>query len=147
MCRASGSTAKETAEKLGFSKTRNAVIGKWNRLGLAVPASSNRPKNRPKRKKMEGVTLAGPRAGSGKKDKTRYIPIPHIPDCVRENSILSLTSTQCRYPIGDPRDADFGFCADKCDVLETYCEHHKQVCTQPLPDRQKKPDVFYRERY
>lgn len=40
--------------------------------------------------------------------------------------MLTLTVASCRWPIGDPRDADFGFCG-RARADGPYCQGHSQM--------------------
>lgn len=42
-------------------------------------------------------------------------------------SIEDLTSSKCRWPIGDPQDENFAFCGNKSDGDSPYCEFHTQM--------------------
>ncbi len=33
----------------------------------------------------------------------------------------------CRWPIGDPHDEDFHFCAEPCDMGLNYCDEHMDI--------------------
>jgi len=46
-------------------------------------------------------------------------------------SILELASHHCRWPIGDPREAGFGFCGADKDPLHSYCRHHRSLAYAP----------------
>jgi hypothetical protein len=39
-------------------------------------------------------------------------------------SLLSLADDGCRWPIGDPGEADFGFCGRARCASSSYCEGH-----------------------
>jgi hypothetical protein len=42
-------------------------------------------------------------------------------------SILQLTPTTCRWPIGDPRTPDFRFCMEPHAPGSSYCPEHYAV--------------------
>ena len=88
-----GRSAREIAEKLGV--TRNAVIGKANRMGLSHSSATTR---------------RGRRARRG--------------DRGRPSSPFDLTERMCRWPIGHPGDADFHFCGGARAPGRPYCEAH-----------------------
>lgn len=111
-----GKTAAEIAKELG-GVTRNAVIGKAHRLKLSnrvSPIQQNNKKPAPKP------------AAPVKKSKQIVAE-----DEGREKFALTdLGPRQCRWPIGDPRDANFGFCG--CESISglPYCSEHAQVAYQ-----------------
>lgn len=125
---ANGFSATEIAKELRHV-TRNAVIGKAHRLGLAarlLPALPPRvrphrpkPKTRTKPKATPSFPAAAP-------------PNPEALDALRVGgdlvSVLTLTVGMCRYPIGDPKGPGFGFCARAPADDRPYCATHARVC-------------------
>ena len=92
-----GATTAEIAKKLGLSK--NSIIGKVHRLNL-----ENRP---------SPIKKAAP----VKKTKK----IERKPERI---GIMDLKLNTCRWPIGDPMDADFHFCGKNTVMGKPYCEEH-----------------------
>ena len=39
-------------------------------------------------------------------------------------AVIALGSTQCKWPIGEVRQAGFRFCDEERDPAVPYCEHH-----------------------
>lgn len=132
-----GSTASQIAtalnERFGSNLTRNAIIGKWKRLGL-----SNTRVTTPARKVKEAAQEDRSQAKKARRKK----PLPAavesaataIPVSTRV-SLLELRLTHCRFPYGDPRDDDFGFCGAAVPIGSTYCAGHYALCYQPVSDR------------
>ena len=97
-----GLTTGEIGKALGVSK--NAVVGKAHRLGLNGRPSPIRrgdeeteeTVSEPVEKKKE--TKVAPPKKSAAKEKQKLF------------TVNDLTSTSCRWPIGDPKDEDFHFC-------------------------------------
>jgi GcrA cell cycle regulator len=52
-------------------------------------------------------------------------------------SIVELTEDKCRWPIGDPAQADFFFCGGKSITGLPYCGHHSRIAYQPASDRRR----------
>lgn len=110
-----GYTARQIAEKLGGEVTRNAVIGKANRLGLSKPSKSS--VSRQQRRQQRDVTAPKLEAPKGQRA-----------------TIFTLTASTCRWPIGDPGDTDFHFCGAKCSSGQPYCDYHAAMAYQaPQP--------------
>ena len=42
----------------------------------------------------------------------------------KTKSIIHLGAGDCRWPIGDPRHADFHFCGAQQTPGRPYCQHH-----------------------
>ena len=114
-----GLTASQIAEKLGDGITRNAVIGKAHRLKL--PSRPSPVKAEPAKKAAE--------AAPEKKE---------IAAEVRKTSLMELTETTCKWPIGHPGDADFYFCGKASRPGVPYCPEHCLMAFQaqlPRKDR------------
>ncbi len=57
-------------------------------------------------------------------------------------AFLDLRPGDCRWPIGDPRDGDFGFCGAPAQPGSSYCLHcHKLAYLPPRPRRSGKPSA------
>lgn len=105
--------------------TRNAVIGKVHRLGLATRENAARPK----RSRPKAPAARAERAAA----KPRVAPSPHLvlpatlEPLKREDgstfSVLDVDDTTCRFPIGDPRLPGFAFCARPVQARH-YCLAH-----------------------
>ena len=49
----------------------------------------------------------------------------------RRLPLARLTATTCRWPLGDPGEADFAFCGLTCAVTESYCPAHRRLAYVP----------------
>lgn len=107
----SGETAKAIADQLGC--TRNAVIGKANRLGLRRGAvreekDHHRPAWVPAVKESAPISEEIVKRMTKDEDRTDTIPT------------TELTSTTCRWPIGSP----VRFCGHEIQKGSVYCQAH-----------------------
>jgi len=112
-----GKTAAEIAKALG-GVTRNAVIGKAHRLKLSnrvSPIQQNKKPAQPKKKAEPVVSAKKILAEDAQRDT---VPL------------VDIGARDCRWPIGDPQDENFGFCG--CPALPglPYCMEHAQVAYQ-----------------
>lgn len=116
-----GKTAAEIANKLG-GVTRNAVIGKAHRLKLSNRVS---PIQENKKKPAPAPQSAAPRPAEKKVQKSLE------QDNSRKAIPLSdLGARMCRWPMGDPREQNFGFCGGPQMEGLPYCAHHAKIAYQ-----------------
>ena len=143
-----GLSASQIAKQLG-GVTRNAVIGKVHRLGLAGRATPSRPAKRP-------VRTARPRVMSPMAPRMRppsslpMVVIPHLEPIKFEDgktaTVLSLNENMCKFPIGDPTDASFAFCG-RGSANGPYCSDHARLAYQPSQAKKRRvsaPDELRR---
>jgi GcrA cell cycle regulator len=137
---AEGLSASQIAKQLG-GVTRNAVIGKVHRLGLAGRATPSRPAKRPVRTARPRVI--GPSAPRLRMPSSE--PRPIIPDLEpvrledgRAATVLTLNESMCKYPIGDPTDPDFAFCGRGAAGNAPYCQDHSRLAYQPSQARKRR---------
>ncbi len=148
-----GLSASQIAGRLG-DVTRNAVIGKVHRLGLAGRATTSRVKTVRPRKAIARARRQRPMrfaAGGGASHRDAFghpalepandhnfrqfeelvIPLE------QRKTIQTLVQSSCRWPIGDPQHDDFYFCGhDRMSGLP-YCEFHARRAFQPAQQRRK----------
>lgn len=116
-----GKTAAEIATTLG-GVTRNAVIGKAHRLKLSNRMSPIQPTKKPK----TPANTSTPPAPPLKKLRPKAADVPKGQGL----SLMDLKPNMCRWPSGDPRDDDFGFCGGRCATGLPYCDEHAKVAYQ-----------------
>lgn len=147
-CWSGGLSASQCAARLG-GVTRNAVIGKVHRLGLPGRATTSKlasgrrmrrvPGNSPIRAKVVRERFrfgAGTGAFVVAAPPARIVmPLPEPPASLHV-ALLDLREGQCRWPIGDPRDAGFHFCGHE-RRRGPYCDHHMAAGTQPVRGRSR----------
>ncbi|MEL6758222.1 MAG: GcrA family cell cycle regulator [Pseudomonadota bacterium] len=142
-----GYSATEISHKLGSRgvwKTRNAIIGKVHRMGMARRAPSA-PKHA--RKSRAGATR--PRSKINSKTNTRVMerpkPLRVVPvkpaDAEREGiSFEELTANTCRWPVGTGTGAKQKFCGCQIDPFATqpYCtEHMARSASKATPEQRE----------
>jgi len=112
-----GQTASRIADLLG-GVTRNAVIGKVHRLGLAGRASPSRSE-RPRLPMAPKVTMRShiPPAPIVEED-------PLILEDGSHATVLTINDRMCRWPIGDPSADEFHFCGGEAVPGRPYCASH-----------------------
>ena len=126
-----GLSASQVARRLG-GVTRNAVIGKAHRLGLAnrdTPSSPALPSTR-----------ISPRVGASPKRETRTpFRAPPVSTTILQAlaaemsptaTLMSLADDGCRWPIGDPARPGFGFCGRTRARGGAYCSEHAPRSTE-----------------
>ncbi len=136
-----GLSASVIAQQIGEA-TRNAVIGKVHRLGLAgrattsrapgasrpsslfrarSPSKSIRLRPRPRRTSPPPATAA--RKTMGRAALPELGLAPEIPVTVQ-----TLTGRNCRWPEGDPKLPGFHFCGrQKTELRGPYCGAHAAI--------------------
>jgi GcrA cell cycle regulator len=122
-----GLSASQIARALG-GVTRNAVIGKVHRLGLAGragPARSERPRSVSHK---SVVRMAQPEPPVVEED-------PIILEDGGFATVLTINDRMCRWPIGDPAENEFHFCGHKPKSGSPYCEAHARKAYQPAANR------------
>ena len=129
-----GKSASQIARQLGGT-SRNAVIGKVHRMGLGGRDRPSAPRavGRTHRRRVTGGQsnfVAGPRLPRppGAPVLSRYTG----PELTATATIMTLEAEQCRWPVGDPQEAAFGYCGRSRGRHGSYCDHHTSLA---LPER------------
>jgi GcrA cell cycle regulator len=128
-CVSAGLTCSQIAGEIGV--TRNAVIGKMNRLGISRPRSLAAPAPERQRgawrPKSDNVT----RLFSQHRILMRLPSAPPVaPETIRNGrgcSLLELGTGSCRWPINEPGSADFCFCGHPQVEGLPYCVGHARI--------------------
>lgn len=138
-----GLSASQIAKQLG-GVTRNAVIGKVHRLGLAGRATPSRPAKRPVRV-ARPRPLAGPSAPRLR--TAASLPAVHAPQLEplvlasgQTASVLTLNERMCKFPIGDPTEPSFAFCGRDHGGVGPYCADHARLAYQPSQARRRRSE-------
>ena len=128
-----GLSASQIAKQLG-GVTRNAVIGKVHRLGLAGRAS-------PSRAERPRVSL--PKSPSMRTHVPAVQVVEEDPLTLDDGShatVLTISDRMCRWPIGDPAASEFHFCGHSPKSGSPYCEAHARKAYQPQQTRREVKD-------
>lgn len=127
-------------------KTRNAVISKLHRMGLMRGGSSRvyDPGNRKKRIAVVSPARVTGRAPLPKPEVYVEPPLAVIPDNLVK--MVDLEAHHCRWPIGDPRSPQFGFCGARKGPVGSYCDTHFAESRQDLPAVKSGQFVLYAQR-
>lgn len=152
-----GVSSLETAKQINKAfphlvpYTRNAVIGRCERLGIVRPQGHARATRK---------AIIAVRNIVKAQAKAREVPAPVIPPVTppapavepvkiavvqREMQpqddqmlpgvrLIDLQSWHCRWPLGDPRSDDFRFCGCQ-KAIGSYCEHHARIACQSVSTR------------
>ena len=130
-----GLSASQIARALG-GVTRNAVIGKVHRLGLAgraSPSRSERPRL-PMAPKVPSIRAHAPAVPVVEEDPVTLEDGSHA-------TVLTISDRMCRWPIGDPAASEFHFCGRNPKSGSPYCEAHARKAYQPQQARRENKDV------
>lgn len=151
-----GLSASQIAGRIG-SVTRNAVIGKVHRLGLSGRATTSRMKSHRPRPRANPVRkLAKPKFANVGNTAVRNLfqadpAEPYVPPVeelviplAERKTIQTLLETHCRWPIGDPQEAEFHFCGKNKVTGLPYCEFHARRAFQPPQPRRGNGSANYR---
>jgi GcrA cell cycle regulator len=136
-----GMSASQVARQLG-GVSRNAVIGKVHRMGLAGREAPSRPRSlggRPPGRSAARVANSLPvRPASPPREPRAPAPAPVTFEVRPSATILTLGEHACRWPIGDPEETGFGFCGARRTGHASYCEGHANLS---LRKKTKSADV------
>lgn len=134
---AEGQTAAVIARQLGGC-TRNAVCGKVDRLGLAQRHTQFNTEQAIRRVRARAkVKAAAPTPLFASVPLPPEPPMPAAPGV--RLSILQLTNATCKCGLGDPKDADFGFCGQPSLPGSPYCAQHKRLMYRNEPVKRRRP--------
>ncbi len=151
---ADGLSASQIANQLG-EVTRNAVIGKVHRLGLAGRATTSRTRSaRPR----ANITLFPPRPSQAQyrtfgntalkaqpqpveRKIAAVIPMRALPELEAAPegliTLVELKENMCHWPLGDPMEEGFHFCGRRKSFGVPYCEHHSAIAYNPAARRRR----------
>lgn len=125
---ASGMSYGRMARRL--KRTRNQIIGKVHRLGIRDAATPDRvAKDNATLLRIVNFQRRTPGKGPLAEElmSTVWAPASTI-------GLDELGEKSCRWPVGDPKSPDFGFCG--CEKVRDmpYCATHARVAYGPATD-------------
>ena len=123
-----GHTASQIASLIGGT-TRNAVIGKANRLNLEARTVSKKHSTTPKTKLVNDVEIKQEKLSRKARFKSLLLDKNFEPE--NPIKLTELTDDTCRWPIGHPYEKDFYFCGRKPLEKFPYCNLHVLYAFQP----------------
>lgn len=146
-----GKSAADIAKFLGKGVTRNAVIGKAHRMGLSGrPSPIKKPpaptkKEKTVSKKIVTIPVSSSKKHTGKDAVVNALKAnaaiareaeelkkieKELPQIGGGVALIDLSERMCKWPIGDPREADFSFCGRGIRQGTPYCPEHAAMAYQ-----------------
>lgn len=148
--------------------TRSAVLGRARRIGVVVnggdPHNTNARVIKPNRRsivprshaqeshlsKAKRLQPRSERNGGVAPSKLiEAVPRQPISEEIcapasKRIGVMELRDSTCKWPIGDPRRADFGFCGAKPVDNCPYCAPHARIAYASIAER-RRHDAFVRK--
>ncbi|MGY2046774.1 GcrA family cell cycle regulator [Methylobacterium sp. JK268] len=139
-----GRSASQIAAEIG-GVSRNAVIGKVHRLGLAgrvtktngAPAPRSRAPGDEERPATLPTIVAPAPAPLALIRAEPPAPVEVALPVSERVTIMELREFMCRWPMGDPASPDFRFCGARSITGLPYCTHHARIAYQPAAERKR----------
>lgn len=144
---ADGLSGSQIAVEMG-GVSRNAVIGKLNRLGLVgtKPKTRARPHVPRRRRQLQPRLQKFYDTREGKpldEPAPVYASDLDIPQAQRR-TFMQLESHHCRWPVGDPGAPGFFFCGGWALPCMPYCEAHARIAYNKPVQRQRPAEIDIR---
>ena len=117
-----GRTAEQVSRDLGHGITRSAVLGKVYRLGLSAGRAA-----------VPAKALPRPSSALSRRDAVSVMPAKVDLKGAWEPGSATVQSVgrhQCRWPLGDPADAEFSLCGRPVS-RGAYCGPHGEMAYRP----------------
>lgn len=134
-------------EEFGIARSRNSIIGRAHRLKLRVgggreiarardarktaakaqPAKRAAPKRQTKPGRIASMSIAPVAIEPTRKPVVECQPAQAPPTPIGK-TLFALERGDCRWPIGDPQEAGFAFCALPREREDRpYCRNHNHM--------------------
>ncbi len=138
-----GRSATLIAATLG-APTRNAVIGKANRIGIRLngdgrSTSPSRTAAAPRVAPLATVSLCAPAHTRREPERKRAWTFAEAEvGEMRRLRFEEASALACRWPIGEPGAADFAYCGLDAAQGRPYCAGHCRMAYRPPQARQSR---------
>jgi GcrA cell cycle regulator len=140
-----GLSCSQIAKQLG-GVTRNSVIGKVHRLGLAGRATPSKPQRivfkAPRPPRHVTARPAPPPRQAAPTTPEPSLRAHYVEEGPGTATVLTLGADMCKWPIGDPRLESFTYCGRRAEEKGSYCQLHAQVAYQPPKKRSGGEDLI-----
>lgn len=102
---------------------------------LRVVASPSIPRPAPR---MEGATALKIEPDEELVIGETALRIPgEVVPISRNLTLVQLSDRTCKWPLGDPLQADFRFCGNHSNDATPYCAYHARLAFQPVSERRR----------
>lgn len=119
-----------------FPFTKNMVIGKCHRNDICLERAVKPPKEtaayQAKSRQRDRIFVIKTKMAKPRIVIEKAAPNVAIPVSLRV-ALVDLRETDCRFPIGNPGEPDFGFCGSYAEVGVPYCAAHQKIAYVPKP--------------
>ena len=132
-------TASQIAEIIG-GVTRNAVIGKANRLNLSAKIKTRSTSSNQNLEISTDTNQVKSKRGRRSKFKSLIIEKDFEPENPKQ--LEELEDGVCRYPIGHPNEKKFYFCGRTSLKDFSYCKLHLLYC---YVEKNKKEEIVKKD--
>ena len=131
-------TARELAEKMGPSFTRNSIIGKASRLGLSAKIKTRTAASNENFDKS--INDKNTKIKRGRRSKFKSLIIEKNFEPENPKQLEELDENSCKWPIGHPDEKSFYFCGRSSLKDFSYCKLHLLYAYQPKGKKEETTD-------
>src|ERR1700734_4571207 len=139
-----GRSASASATALGVA-SRNAVIGKANRIGIKLNGDGRAAapgKTRARARRAQWAVFSpepgnhDPDAALGSETESKAAWIFSDPEVGEMQRVRfeEICEFACRWPLGDPRAGEFAYCGLTPAKGQSYCAGHCRMAYRPPPN-------------